>query len=129
MLKEIIMNVSEGINKKDFQELMDKTELEAENMVVKTWSKFTPSVVNNGFCDIFADNFIYKFKGAEYWNTYDSDGGKTYGHVWVKYKGKYYDAETPNGVKDYADIPYIKRATKYLGNPPQVHPMYSSSGA
>ena len=120
--------ILEGLSKQELQELLDATEIEAEKITKKNWSKFTPKVCNNGFCDIFADKFTEKFKGAEYWNTYDSDGGKTYGHIWVKYKGKFYDAEVPNGVKEYKDIPYIKRATKFLKEKPEVHPMYSTPG-
>ena len=30
-------------------------------------------------------------------------------HMWVVYKNKCYDAETPNGVDDYLDLPIFKR--------------------
>lgn len=120
MIKEALNNINEKISKKDLQYLLDKTEIEAQKIVDKDWTKFTPRVANNGFCDLFAYEFIKKFKGGELWETYDSDGGRTNGHVWVKYKGKFYDAEVPEGVKDYKDIPYIIRSTKHFGEPPEV---------
>jgi len=40
------------------------------------------------------------------------------GHVWVKYKGKFYDAEAPNGVDDWRELPYIKKVFKIRGRYP-----------
>jgi hypothetical protein len=33
---------------------------------------------------------------------------ETLGHVWVEYKGKYFDAETPNGVNSWKELPWMK---------------------
>ncbi|WAM22404.1 MAG: hypothetical protein OI717_00315 (plasmid) [Candidatus Methanoperedens sp.] len=33
-------------------------------------------------------------------------------HMWVVYKVKCYDAETPDGVDDYLDLPIFKRMEK-----------------
>jgi hypothetical protein len=40
------------------------------------------------------------------------------GHVWVKYRGRYYDAETPNGVADWREIPHIQRVYRAYGKYP-----------
>jgi hypothetical protein len=31
----------------------------------------------------------------------------TFGHVWVEYEGKYFDAETPNGVDSWKQLPWM----------------------
>jgi len=117
--RDILENTVDGISDKDWLKAMKDTEIEAEDMVVKDWAEFTPKVCNNGFCDIFADKITKYLKGSKTWNTYTSDGGKTFGHVWIEYKGKYYDAEIPKGVKNIEDIPYIKRCIKANGEIPQ----------
>ena len=30
-------------------------------------------------------------------------------HVWLYYNGKHYDAETPNGVNDFIELPFFQR--------------------
>lgn len=113
--------LSESISPSDWKKAMKDTEIEAEDMVVKDWAEFTPTVCNSGFCDIFALKINKYLKGATLWETEESDGGKTFGHVWIEYKGKYYDAEIPKGVKDLKDIPYIKRAIEFNGKMPEVN--------
>ena len=108
----------EGISPTLIKKVMALTSKEAESMVVKNWDDFTPEVCNNGFCDIFADNLVAELKGAEIYSTEQSDGGKTFGHVWIKYRGKFYDAEAPKGVKKIEELPYIKRAIKFSGRVP-----------
>lgn len=81
-------------------------------MVVKDWIEFTPQVINNGFCDIWAEHFI-KHIGGDFKSTHISDGGDTSGHSFVKYKDLYFDAEAPQGVKSPLELPYFQRAQQY----------------
>ena len=39
-------------------------------------------------------------------------------HAWIYYKGKHYDAETPNGVDNWKDIPHVQRVYKAYGKYP-----------
>jgi len=80
-----------------------------QDLYVKDWNEFTPELCNDGFCDIFAEKFREEYPGAELWQTSASTSPWGFGHSWVKYKNKFYDAETPNGVKDWKDLPYIQR--------------------
>lgn len=121
MFREIL---TESIPMKVIKQAMIDTSKEAEDMVVKNWDEFTPRVCNNGFCDIFAGNLTKKLKGAETYSTEWSDGGKTFGHVWIKYKGKFYDAEVPKGVSKLEDIPYIKRVMDIRGEVPDDIEVY-----
>ena len=63
------------------------------------------------------EKFREEYPGAELWGT-GWGLGYIMGHVWIKYKGKYYDAETPNGVEDWKDIPYIQKVYKTRGEYP-----------
>jgi hypothetical protein len=80
-----------------------------QDLYVKDWDEFTPELCNDGFCDIFAEKFREEYPGAELWQTSVSTSPWGFGHTWVKYKDKFYDAETPNGVKDWRDLPYIQK--------------------
>ena len=43
---------------------------------------------------------------------------ETLGHVWVEYKGKYFDAETPNGVPSWEELPWMEEFHSKVGNYP-----------
>lgn len=98
------------ITPQDINRILKRTGDE-QDLTVPDWEEFTPEVCNNGFCDVFAEKFREEYPGAELWST-DWGLGYTFGHVWVRYKGKFYDAETPNGVDDWRDIPFIQRLYK-----------------
>ena len=100
------------------------------------------SSINKGMCDYFADDLLGEL-GGETADTYiiemdslwyQNENGKfeyeKYGklpegldinqvhigdHVWVYHKGKHYDAETPNGVDNFFDLPHCQRYLKKLG--------------
>lgn len=82
----------------------------------KKWKKqgFTPFQINNGNCDIFANEVITKLGGYSD-ILYDVctenfvKFGELIGHIWITYKGKYYDVECPNGVKDWKKLPIFNR--------------------
>jgi hypothetical protein len=81
---------------------------EEQDLTEPDWDEFTPEVCNTGFCDIFAEKFREEYPGAELWGT-EWGLGYTFGHVWVKYGNKFYDAETPQGVTDWKQLPYIQK--------------------
>jgi hypothetical protein len=95
----------------DITRILRRTDTE-QDLYVKDWDELTPEMCNDGFCDIFAEKFREEYPGAELWGTKASLNAWSFGHVWVKYKGKFYDAETPNGVSDWKDIPYVQRLYK-----------------
>jgi hypothetical protein len=66
------------------------------------------SKINEGYCADFA-TFIYEnVAGAEIWND-EELGSKVYTHTFIKYKGLYYDAEAPEGVKQWIELPIFQR--------------------
>lgn len=69
-----------------------------------------PYDINNGYCDVLADEIEYKIPGAESVCTENfTDSGKYPGHIWIYYKGRHYDAESPEGVKDWKELPIFKK--------------------
>lgn len=79
--------------------------------------------INNGLCEDFAESIARKVKGAEVLGTFNFsniDGEMIYKgklvnlpiHDWIKYKGKHYDAETPNGVTNFMDLKIFKETRK-----------------
>lgn len=71
------------------------------------WKTLTSAEINNGNCDEFADDVEQK----AFLNDLDVNivEDEQHGHFYVKHEGKYYDAETPQGVKKFTDLPfYIK---------------------
>lgn len=71
--------------------------------------QMSPWAINNGWCWGFA-NRLAKALGpeAEVVSTTEMEGVFP-GHSVVRYRGKYYDAETPRGVVDPRDLDYSKR--------------------
>jgi len=63
--------------------------------------------INNGLCEEFAVQLEEKIPGSEINATptcYEFDKGWP-GHYWLEYKGRCYDAECPNGVRDWKKLP------------------------
>ena len=87
---------------------LSQTEQEALTMVAKNWNKFTGEVCNTGFCDVYARKLSKLLPGAVQMSTEETGANKSFGHVWVKYKSKYYDAEVPKGVADWKQLPWMK---------------------
>lgn len=89
------------------QKALSQTEKEALKITYKNWDKFGGKECNNGFCDIFATNLSKYLPGSKIMSTEDPRNN-TLGHVWIEYKGKYFDAETPNGVDSWKQLPWMK---------------------
>lgn len=67
-----------------------------------------PFDINDGLCEEFAAQIKIKVPQA-----HSMDLGINYGHICVKYMGKYYDAEEPEGVKHWKQLPLcIRRRRK-----------------
>jgi hypothetical protein len=120
MIKLIdILNENLEITPDVINKILKQTEREAKQNYNVDWDELTPEMCNQGFCDDFANNLRKLYPGAELWQTYTSaNPNMAVGHVWVEYKGKHYDAETPNGVDDWRNIPHIQRVYKAYGKYP-----------
>jgi len=63
-----------------------------------------PFDINDGRCDEFADRVCELVPDAGVW-----DLGIEHGHVCIKWNGRYYDAEEPEGVRHWRQLPIIVR--------------------
>jgi hypothetical protein len=94
------------------EQALSYTEQQALELAHKSWSTFTGKVCNSGFCDIYADKLSKLLPGSIKWDTEEEGTSGTLGHVWVEFKGKYYDAETPDGVEDWKRLPWMQEFFK-----------------
>lgn len=109
-LKNILKEMSVKIDNRFNADVIDAINDE----YMEDYDMLTPTEINNGYCDIWAAQFTDRFGGRHEW-SYDFPGDPN-GHSWVALKGRYYDAEIPEGVTRLEDIPYFQRAIKRLGN-------------
>ena len=64
-----------------------------------------PIEINHGDCLYFAGEVCKLVPGAEgIWDT-DLDAQNHRGHMIIKYHNRWYDAECPNGVSDWYNLP------------------------
>jgi hypothetical protein len=56
--------------------------------------------INKGRCFAWAYLAFKIFDGVELWDTW--------GHAFIKYRGKFYDSDRPRGEKDWRDLPANK---------------------
>ena len=89
-----------------YQKALSQTEKEALEITYKNWDTFGGKECNDGFCDIFAKNLSKYLPDSKIMSTEDPRNN-TLGHVWVEYNGKYFDAETPNGVDSWKQLPWM----------------------
>jgi hypothetical protein len=92
---------------------MDKC-TQAINEQIKIWN-VKPYDINNGQCEDFAMAVIKSMGG--YSDTLEEVATESFnntddlpGHVWIYYGDKYYDAECPEGVSDWRELPIFKKA-------------------
>lgn len=73
----------------------------------------TPYDVNNGYCEEWAEIVAANLPGAEPVDpgnfSGDADDSLEAGHVFILYQGKFYDAEAPQGVSHWLELPYFTR--------------------
>ena len=65
-----------------------------------------PAQINNGECDLFVDRVMELCPEA---GGGETDFETEPGHVYLTHEGRCYDAECPEGVTDYRDLPAIRR--------------------
>lgn len=119
MIKLIDLIKESDISPEVINKVLKQTEKEAKQNYDVDWDELTPEMCNQGFCDDFASNLRKLYPGAKLRQTFTSaNPNMAAGHVWVEYKGKHYDAETPNGVSDWKDIPHIQRVYRAYGKYP-----------
>jgi hypothetical protein len=81
--------------------------------LVREWGK-SPYDINDGPCEEFALEVMDQ-SGLPYgppaWEIYEdsTDGVALPGHVWIAHGGRSYDAEAPDGVDDWRDLPLFRR--------------------
>lgn len=80
-----------------------------------TEKELSPKAINCGWCGEWAQVFIEKY-GGQLMTTEHGAPGAFNGHNFVKFKGKYYDAESPQGVYSVFELEHMKRVKKYLGS-------------
>jgi hypothetical protein len=70
-----------------------------------------PRDINKGYCDRFARYLVETLdRGHTAWgDTIAPDMSHADAHCVAVIAGRYYDAETPNGVDDVRDIPFFRR--------------------
>lgn len=76
--------------------------------IVKEWG-IPPREINAGLCDEFAMEVITRMGGYTDDLTDNASHEDEPGHFWIVYRDKCYDAECPNGVSDYRNLPFFKR--------------------
>jgi hypothetical protein len=84
--------------------------------LVKEWEKkynISPYEINNGNCEEFAYQIVEKIPEACL-NYGDDTDDLFFGHVWIEYQEKYYDAECPKGVNKLEDLPIFKKRRRKM---------------
>jgi len=73
-----------------------------------------PFEINTGNCDEFADKLVRKARKIGL-NTRLIVNDRI-GHIWTTCLGKHYDAETPDGVANWKELPTVARMNKEVTN-------------
>jgi len=72
-----------------------------------------PRAINNGNCDLFAEDLVLAAElfGEQGQVFVTPEDDELPGHCWVFMRGKHFDAETPEGVVDWRELPIFKRCS------------------
>lgn len=95
------------------------TRAQVADMIRKLIGEFKqdPRSINSGDCDLFAQELVSRLdygEAEELLNDDDEDDSFP-NHAWAVIDGRYYDAEAPDGVEHWWDLPIFKRwATRDL---------------
>lgn len=77
--------------------------------MVATWGESARSI-NDGDCERFAQEVEKLIPDAKpVWDWFDLSKGYNGLHCFIRYKDRFYDSESPEGVEDWADLPFFKR--------------------
>lgn len=96
---------------------MSKTITETIQKHIETYDE-NPYEINNGLCIEFAEAIVNEHEDAQSiswknmvpWLEYTTPAGRYFtGHQWVFVDGKHYDAEAPNGVARFYNLPFMQR--------------------
>jgi hypothetical protein len=75
----------------------------------ESWSGMSPEEINNGNCDTFVEDLI-EIAGGEVWET-DLDCPEEYPtHLFLKWGGRFYDAQNPGGLDEWRELQIYKQA-------------------
>lgn len=69
----------------------------------------SPRHINQGRCELFAMDVLLKVPGARVRSTGALTREELPEHYWVLYNGRHYDAEAPEGVENWRDLPFFRR--------------------
>ena len=78
---------------------------DAIRLVVKQDGRH-PFDINQGTCYNFAAKVVALASGEVIENEF-------YNHAFILHEGKYYDAEEPEGVEEWEQLPFIQRAKRF----------------
>jgi hypothetical protein len=65
-----------------------------------------PADINKGGCFEWATLVFADVEGTQIHGHHRYGGGY---HVFISYRGRYYDSETPQGITRWQNLPYFKR--------------------
>ena len=89
------------------------TDTSHPDRIRRDWS-WEPHQINRGMCGKFADQIAARCNEVEKAGTYmEKYGDDSFpDHMWVTDGNKHYDAEAPEGVEDWRDLPFFKKRLK-----------------
>lgn len=106
-LASILKENSVEIDAKFIDDFKDAILEDDPNAKVEQILKLSPKEINDGYCHFWAEAFVENFGGKhKYSNDFSTGSG---GHHWVELNGKFYDAETPQGVSSLKGLPFVQR--------------------
>lgn len=84
--------------------------------LVSGWGR-SPQEINTGDCSDFAESLFRHLVDAGLTAIVSVDSGDlihdgesaSYWHVWIYHDGRHYDAEAPDGVSDWEELPFFVR--------------------
>jgi hypothetical protein len=77
--------------------------------LLRTEWLLAPEAINAGFCDAFAESVCALVPGAVVDGQPMSRRSRRWEHAWVRFAGRCYDAETPEGVVTPDELPFYRR--------------------
>ena len=91
----------------------------------KRASGLSPRQINQGQCDNFASDLQSLVSDSRLFcsEQFEDEWPDVPGHCWVEFEGKWFDAETPDGVDEWKDLPIFVRFIKWekRGKQPDFH--------